>query len=256
MKKITDFLQNLGLSTAEAKIYLKLLELGQTSITQLAHSLQMNRVTAHFNIRNLIDRGLVTHVKQGRCRELTAQPPDTLSYLIEQKERQIKDLREQFDSSLPDLQHLMPTGNHLKRQPDVKFYEGEAGVRAIYREVLKSHELRSYVNISSIFEVFPENPQLFPKAVSREHLKMWEIIEKSPQSQEYIKKVNPKRYSYKFFPSDWNISIFDYMIFEGNIAMITGKPEPNGILIVNDDMFQNAKALFEMLWNLLPWPNK
>lgn len=256
MKKLTDFLQKLGLSTAETKIYLKLLELGQISITQLAHSLQMNRVTVHFNIQNLIDKGLVTHLKQGRSRELTAQPPDTLSYLIEQKEKQIRELREQFDSSLPALVHLMPAGDNLKRQLDVKFYEGEAGVRAIYREVLKSHELRSYVNISSIFEVFPENPQLFPEAVSREHLQMWEIIEDSPKSQEYIKKVNPNRYSYKFFPSDWNISVFDYMIFEGNIAMITGKPEPNGILIVNDDMYQNAKALFEMLWNLLPSPNK
>lgn len=254
MKHIADFLKNLGFSPVEAKIYIRLLELGQSSITELAHSLQMNRVTAHFNIQNLIEKGLITHVKQGRQRELSAQPPETLQYIIEKKERQIRRLEEEFTGILPIMHKLMPSTPHTHRNFDVKFFQGENGVRAIYREVLKSHELRSYVNISSIFEVFPENPQLFPEAVSRRHLKMWEIIEDSSRSREYIKTVDPKRYFYKFFPSDWNVSVFDYMIFEGKIAMIAGKQELNGILIVNDDMYQNAKALFEMLWNLLPSP--
>jgi len=252
MKKILDFLINLGLSTAEAKIYTRLTELGQSSMTELAHSLQMNRVTTHFNVQNLIDKGLITHVKQGRSRELTAQSPDSLQYLIEQKDNHVKRLKEEFINTIPLMKKTMPLINKPERHFDVKFFQGKNGVKAIYREVLKSTELRSYVNISNIFEVFPENPQLFPEAVSRKHLKMWEIIEDSLISRNYVKTVDPKRYSYKFFPSDWNISVFDYMIFDGKIAMITGKQEPKGILIVNDDMYKNAKALFEMLWRLLP----
>jgi sugar-specific transcriptional regulator TrmB len=254
MKQIHDFLIDLGLSDAESKIYYKLLEMGQCSVTELAHSLNMNRVTAHFNIKSLIDKGLITHLKQGRSRELHAQPPDALQYLIEKRESDAKNLREAFSMMLPLMNKAKPSKEIANGKFDVRFFQGENGVRAIYREVLKSNELRSYVNISSISQMFPENPSLFPDAVSSKHLTMWEIIEDSPKSREYLKTINPQKYFYKFFPPEWNISLFDYMIFDGKIAMIAGKQEISGILIDNAELYDNAKILFELMWKLLPEP--
>lgn len=254
MKHIADFLQDLGLSPVEAKIYIRLLELGKSSITELSHSLQMNRITVHFNIKNLIERGLITHIKHGRLRELTPQPPSTLQYLIEQKQTRVKMLREEFASALPLMDKLIPTKGQSDNKLDVKFFQGKNGVRAIYREVLKSKEIRAYVNISKIFEAFPENSQLFPDAQIHKSATLWEILEDSPRSREYIKTFDPKRYFYKFFPSKWNVSVFDYLIFDGQIAMISGKEELDGIIIQSDNMYQNAKVIFEMLWSLLPKP--
>lgn len=254
MKQIDDFLKHLGLSEAESKIYARLLEIGQSSITELAHSLSMNRVTAHFNIQSLIDKGLITHVKLGRLREITAQPPQVLQYLVEQKEKEAADARGEFNLTLPLLTKSMPTKENSAGKFDVKFYEGKNGVRAIYRELLKSKEIRAYVNISNIFELFPENATLFPDAQVHRSSTLWEILEDSPRSREYIKTFDPKRYSYKFFPSKWHVSVFDYLIFDGQIAMISGKGELDGLIIQNENMFENAKALFEMLWSLLPDP--
>ncbi len=256
MKKVVDLLHNLGLSEAEIKIYIKLLELGRCSVTELAHSLGMNRVTAHFNIQSLIDIGLITHMKQGRSRELTAQPPEALQYLIDQKDRQMKEIHEEFTSALPVLSALMPTVGPDRSKFDLKFYRGVTGVRSVYHEVLKAKELRSYVNTKNTFDIFPENPKLFLEAQDKNNLKMWEITDSSPESFGYIKHADPKKYFYRFFPSSWNTSVFDYMIFEGKIAMVAGKEEPNGILIVNEDMYQNAVALFEMVWKLLPVPSQ
>ena len=253
MKKVVEFLHNLGLSEAEIKIYVKLLELGRCSVTELAHSLNMNRVTAHFNIQSLIDQGLITHVKEGRSRELTAQPPESLQYLIDQKDKQIKEIHEQFASSLPVLTALMPSVTADHNKFDVKFYQGVTGVRTIYHEVLKAKEIRSYVTVNNIFNSFPENQKLFQQAVRSNDLKMWEIVEDSPTSRADIKNNDPARYFYKFFPPDWKgSSLFDYMIFEGKIAMIAGPQEPSGILIVNEGMYRNSLALFELLWRLLP----
>ena len=255
MKQIIDFLHNLGLSEAEIKIYVKLLELGRVSITELAHSLGMNRVTAHFNIQSLIDQGLITQVKQGRSRELTAQPPEALKYLIEQKDKQLKSLHEQFDSALPALSNLMPAGTEGRNKFDVKFYQGTSGARAIYREVLKTKELRSYVNVNSVFTLFPENQRLFIDAMRRQNMVMREIVDDSQKTKEDIKKCDPARYFYKFFPSDWQHSdIYDYMMFDGKTAMIAGTKEPNGIIITNAEMYRSGVALFELLWRLLPEP--
>jgi sugar-specific transcriptional regulator TrmB len=255
MKKIRDFLSNLGLTETEINIYVKLLELGRTSVSELARTLEMNRVTAHFTIQGLIDKGLITHVKEGRSRELTAQPPEALKYLIEQKDKEVKLLNEQFTSTLPMLTGLMPQINQESKEFDVKFFEGIQGVRAIYREVLKAKELRSYVNIQAISSVLPENPAMFPEATRLKHLKMWEIIENSPKSQEYLKTIDPHNYFYKFIPTSSKLSTFDYMIFDGKIAMISGTEKLNGLMIINTNLYLNARTLFEIMWNLLPDPS-
>ena len=252
MKKIRDFLHNLGLTETEINIYVKLLEVGRCSVSEIARALDMNRVTAHFTIQGLIDKGLITHVKEGRSRELTAQPPDALQYLIERKDKEIKLLHEEFSGALPALIGLMPQKSGPNQEFDVKFYHGIAGVKAIYREVLKTKTLRAYANITQITTAVPENFSLFPEANNLKHVEMREIIEDSEKSREYIKKMNPSNYSYRFFPQALPNSIFDYLIFDGKIAMISGKKELNGIMIINNDLSENAKALFDMLWKLIP----
>jgi len=253
MKKIRDFLTNLGLTETEINIYVKLLEVGRCSVSEIARTLEMNRVTAHFTIQGLIDKGLITHVKEGRSRELTAQPPEALQYLIERKDKEIKSLHEQFTGALPLLTGLMPNTAHSDQQFDVKFFHGTNNVRTIYREVLKAKELRSYVNVEKIFAFFPENAASFTEATQKKQLKMWEIIEDSSLTRKDIQMNNPENYHHKFFPNDWRHSdIFDYMIFDGRIAMIAGEKEPSGILVTNDGLYDNAVALFDLLWKLLP----
>lgn len=255
MKKIRDFLTNLGLTETEINIYVKLLEVGRCSVSEIARTLEMNRVTAHFTIQGLIDKGLITHVKEGRSRELTAQPPEALQYLIERKDKEIKSLHEQFTGALPLLSGLMPNNQQSSTNFDVKFFHGATGVKAIYRDVLKASELRSYVNVEKIFAFFPENAESFTAATQKKQLKMWEIIEDSSITRKDIQLNNPEQYHYKFFPKDWQHSnIFDYMIFDGKIAMIAGEKEPSGILVMNDGLFENAVALFDLLWRLLPDP--
>lgn len=252
MKKIRDFLTNLGLTETEINIYVKLLEVGRSSVSEIARTLSMNRVTAHFTIQGLIDKGLITHVKEGRSRELTAQPPEALQYLIERKDKEIKSLHEQFSGALPLLTGLMPAKLNLETTFDVKYFEGIAGVRAIYREVLKSKILRAYANISQITTAVPENFSLFPEANSLKHVQMREIIEDSERSRAYVKNMDPNNYSYRFFPEALPDTIFDYLIFDGKIAMISGKKDLNGIMIINKDLSTNAEALFDMLWKLIP----
>lgn len=252
MKPIVDFLHNLGLSEAEVKIYVKLLELGRVSITELAHSLGMNRVTAHFNIQSLIDKGLISHVKQGRSRELYAQPPEALKYLIEQKDKKVAELHEQYAASLPLMTGMMPKLGTENKRFDVKFYEGIIGVRAIYQEIFHTKILRAYANVSRITTAIPENLSLFPEANKLKHVEMREIIEDSEKSRAYLKNMGPSNYSYRFFPDALPDTIFDYLIFDEKIAMVSGGKELSGIMIINHDLTENAKALFDMLWKLIP----
>lgn len=253
MKKIQDFLLQLGLTEPEAKLYEGLLDYGKSTVMELSSRVGMNRITAHTNIENLKKRGLVTESRIGAKRILIAEPPERLSYLIEQKEESVNSLKEKLPEMISTINSSL-TNPKQSDKLEIKYYEGFQGVRSIYREVLKSNELRSYVNISKIFELFPENPQLFPDNLDKGHLQMWELIEDSSRSREYIKDLDPKKYRYKFFTKKWKMDIFDYMIFDKKIAIITADDlnRVKGILIQDENIFENAKFLFDMTWDLVP----
>ena len=48
----------------EAKIYHEVLKVGPTTVQEVAQLIGINRVTAHFQINNLVKKGLVTQLMQ------------------------------------------------------------------------------------------------------------------------------------------------------------------------------------------------
>lgn len=254
MKKVTDYLQEFGLTELEAMLYQGLLETGPTTIMGLAEHVGIKRITTHFNIENLITKGLVTQSIQGARRQIIAEQPERLEYLIEQKERSVSQLKNDFPDFIKTLYSALPQSKPDEKEVEIKYYTGTQGVRSIYQEVLDAKEVRSYVNINRIFDLFPENPQLFPNIMSKRLSKMWEIVEDSVRSREYLKKINPKNYRYKFFPKNWDQKLFyDYMIFDNRVVIITAQGNTvSGILIHNENIYKNSLYIFNMVWDLLP----
>lgn len=257
-KSIEKFLIDFGLNEKEISIYLALLRSGPSTVMDISRDTAIKRSTTHNTVEELIKKGLVTQTNYGERRMVVAEDPEKLNFLLDQKKWQLKQISDALPQAISQIYNIVPD---IKSTTDVevKYYEGSSAIRSIYREVLKTNELRSYVNINKIFEVFPENPQLFPAEVDKGHLKMWEIIEDSPTSREYIKTVDKKNYKYKTFSDKWNSKMFfDYMIFKGHIVIISAEGQPatvKAVMIINDSIYENAKLLFDMMWDLLPEPS-
>lgn len=257
LKRIIDYLIKLGLSEKEAKIYRSLLSTGPTTVLRLANYTGIKRITVHFNIENLIKKGLVSQIKERGRRKLIAEFPESLKYLLEKKEEETKKLKDELPEIISHFYKSIPS-LYSSNRIEAKYYEGKDGVSLIYKEALRAKEIRSYVNISMIYKMFPENPQLFPESLERHNLKMWEIVEDSVVSRNYIKQVVSKSqtYYYKFFPEDFDQSIFfDYMIFDGKVGIISGERKiPSGVLISHQNIYLTSKLIFDMFWKLLPSP--
>lgn len=152
MRKILDYLQKLGFSEVEAKLYLKLLKSGQMSVTELAHSVGINRTAAYAYINSLLNKGVIAKLT-GKSSKLVANPPEHLQYLVEQKITETSMLKETFPSILSALYTSLPQQKD-KTQSDTKYYRGRTGVKAIYEEVLRSDKIRSYFNAADIDRYF------------------------------------------------------------------------------------------------------
>ncbi len=253
-KNLLENLKIFGLTDKEITIYLTLLRTGPNTIMNLSRETGIKRSTTHNNVEELIKKGIVSQTNHGERRMVIAENVDKLKFLIEQRKWDIKKMEDNLPEVVRSIGALIPQASDGEKF-EVKYYDGEVGVRSIYREVVNSKELKSYVNISRIFELFPENPQLFPENVDKGNLEMWEFIEDSDVSREYIKHINPKKYHYKFLPKTWNVAVFDYMMFDGKVAIISAKDDkPVGIIIDSYSIYESAKSLFNMMWDLVPEP--
>src|SRR5207248_2411729 len=72
-----------------------------------------------------------------------------------------------------------------------------------------------------------------------------ELLEKG-----VIATSNGGRYFYKFLPANIGLTSVT-LIYENNVAILNIKQEISGIILHNNDYFNNSKKLFDFLWSLL-----
>jgi sugar-specific transcriptional regulator TrmB len=251
MTKVQDYLQNLGLSEVEAKVYTGLLEHGPSTVMELAKHLHMKRITVHFNVENLIQKGLIAQTKEGTRRKVFAETPDKLLSLVEDQERSILEIKKEFPNVLKEIKTIVPQYQPMS-EVELSYYEGKKGVYRIYEEALSASEMRSYVNLETIASVFPENVDLFVSAQKNNNvLRVWEIVEDSVVARENTSKfAESNKYFFKF--TKMKLTPADVMIFNGRVAIVTASEKPSGIIIQNDHYYRLSKEIFDFVWSVLP----
>lgn len=253
MDNILNFLKQLDLSDVEAKLYLTLLQNGPVSVRDLAETVEIKRTTAYFYIDQLIEKGLITKQVKSSKKMVAANPPETLQHLVELKIASAKSVELNFPKILEALTNNLPKDNNTP-EAEITYYKGKNGVKKIYEDALKTNELRSYVNIAEIAEVFPENFPLFDSTLrNNDRMKMYEIVEDSPQARQRIAMTGKReRYIYKFLPKTMSLTAQDIMIYDDKVAIIHFKDNINGIVLRNADLYSNFKMLFNIIWEILP----
>jgi sugar-specific transcriptional regulator TrmB len=254
MDKIVDYLKQLELSDIEAKLYVALLQSGVTGVKELAEKVDVKRTTAYFYIDQLIEKNLIIKVVNKSKKQIAAvDPKEGLEELVKRKLQSAQETKEQFSTMLKSITELNPTVADTQ-DSEIQYYKGKNGVRKIYEKALQADALRSFVNVTEILEVFPENSQLFDSAFKKnQKIKMYEIVEDSPQARKRF-AATPKleRYFYKLLPENMKLSAQDILIYDNKVAIIHFKDTIYGVVLTNADLYNNFKMLFNFIWKILP----
>ena len=258
MKKVTDYLQQLGLTEIEAKVYSGLIEKGPSSVKNLADHIGIKRITTHFNVQSLITKGLIVQTVHGSRRQIIAEPPERLQYLIEQKEKNVIQLKNEFSDFVKILKNDLSKPKIEEQKVEVKYYEGKNGVQLIYKEVLAANEVRSYVKFDAVSSIFPDNFDLFSKGMKdNPNLIIWEIVEKSKISKSLTYNfAKNSRYHYKIAHPTIKLSDSDVMLYDNKIAMVNLRQNVSGVIIVSKDFYEVTKEIFDFVWRMTPEINQ
>src|SRR3989344_2676729 len=117
MPDLVEITKNIGLTTKAAKIYLAALELGETSVQQLAQKSRIKRTTLYYILDELVEAGALILAKTGRKVYYVAEQPATL----------LKNAKEKISSFEESIKLLEDKAGYIKNKPRVYFLYGSSG---------------------------------------------------------------------------------------------------------------------------------
>ena len=133
-------LRKLGLSEKELTIYLKLLEIGPSSVRNLANITKVNRGSTYEGLKELQSKGLVSYYNDATRQKFIAENPKQLKVLLVEESEKIKALEEDLNPLISELRALH---HNTKNQPISRLYEGEKGIKTILNDLLDTLEASS-----------------------------------------------------------------------------------------------------------------
>lgn len=251
---IEEIIVKAGLDETESKVYLALLQLGPSTVSEITKKAAITRTLGYHVLQKLGVYGLVDEsASAGERRVFTAEHPQRLLQFVKNKknawERKLKDL----EDGLPEIISLFK----VAEKPTIRYQQGVAGVKSIFDETLNSK-----TEILSILDAEGWNTPEFKswgENYNRERGKR-KIHEKillldTPAGREWMKhyKGSFKYTEYKWIKREQLPGIEDFggeiNIYENRVVMALHKPVEMGVMIESKALANLLSGLHKLAWN-------
>ncbi len=240
-------LQNIGLSDKEAKVYLANLELGQSSVQNIAKKAGVNRATTYVILNSLIKKGLCSTFEQDKKTLYVASDPNLLEGVFEVQKKELEEKQRYFQTIVPQLNLI---NNRQTDKPKVKFFEGKQGLINCFIEFTGYNGGKD-----DYFRLAFHRDRLEKIFTPEENARFREMRKKNQGSSKSKVLYNSKvpisdttdalriRLDEDKFPLPCDIGVFG-----DNIRILSESKELSGILIVDHDIATTLRSLFELAW--------
>ncbi len=235
----------LGLSEVEGKVYIALLELGGGYVSSVARKAGLPRVNCYHILENLTAKGLVNYISKNRVRYYTAEPPQKIINILENRVHYARKI----------MPELLSITNTLALKPKIKYYEGMEGVKNIMLDTLSAKkELLGYSNLKFAAELFQDFIKDYALQKMKKNIKTRIICPSSEEAFAYVKKSYPPN-----FPPELIEILFvnpkefwfenEITIYDDKVAVISlNKDELIGMIFESPVYARSQRAIFNLAW--------
>lgn len=245
---LEDIFAVLNLNPIDAKVYEAALELGPTTVQNIAYKAKIIRTTAYRSIDRLRENGLMSIAVKGKKKYFVAENPEKLRGLTREKSSQAAEAEKTLDNLLPKLKGI---ANTVSGKPKVRFYEGREGLKTVYDETLDYKEILVHCMTENWAKLMPYYLTWYFGQVKKRRIKTKEIVETSPSGNEYCHLYSSKNNIIKQLPKIYK-SDTDYMIYGNKVAFLSyNRKNPVGIVIEDEEIVKHEKIHFEVMWEAL-----
>ena len=233
----TKILEDIGLTNAEIKIYLALLELGTSTAGPILEKSGLQNSVVHMTLNKLIDKGFVTFVKEGKRNHYQATNPKHITdYINEKKER--------FEEILPEL---LLKQKIAKEKPEIITFRGIKGIKELLLELLAAggkehHTFGSSVKSLMLGDAWWVNYHkkraakgIHARLIFNKSLASWKAEAKYPKSE--------VRYTRAGFEP-----LTETIIRNDKIGVIVWTDKPLGMIIHQKEAAESYDEFFQLMW--------
>lgn len=237
-------LLEIGFADKEAGVYLALLEMGPSTVSEIARKASINRTTGYDIVELLTAKGLVNALGEGKIKKYAAENPQKMIALSEEKFQQSQKEMEAVKNLLPELNSIF----NKTEKPKVKFYEGREGIKQAFEDTLITKE--SLVGYASADPMYESMPEFFPNYVKKRVTKKIScrmIAPDTPESKKVASQDKTQLRESRLVPTDrFNLAV-EVNIYD-NKVMIASWKENLAILIESEKIADAQKKIFELAW--------
>ena len=241
MKYLVEALEKIGLSDKQAKVYLAALELGDSTIQELARKSGVKRPSIYNFLDEMINKGYLTKNEIKGKTHITAEKPESI---IEKQKRQTA----MMNNLLPDLLGIY---NSPAEKPKIKFYEGFEGIKKVYDNLITEekpiHTFGDYdIMLSSELSAYMDN---WARERAKKNIPIRIITQENSPLKNYenrnITDLREVKYAQNAkFSTEINI-------FGDKVALISFQKPGMGAIIENKNTAETLMSVWQLLWDNL-----
>jgi sugar-specific transcriptional regulator TrmB len=244
MKEIdTDILEDLGLSKSEIRVYISLLELGETSSGPIIQKSGLQNSVVYNAISHLTEKGLVSFVLKGKVKRFQAADPNNLVYFLDAKKKRLLEILPMLSKKKEEYKH------------EAKLFLGWKGVYSAFNSIIetlpKNSEYLGFaagaeeqfsIQTKTFFEVFNRKRDEMNYAVK---LIANESARKSIESYKYAKGQKKPEYRYVD-----GFALNGVIILGDRVLQVAFEQEPIAVIISSSAMANSFRHVFWSYWKV------
>ena len=152
-------LRKLGLTEKEVRVYLAGLELGPSSVQNIAKIAELARPTAYEIIKKLEEKRLFVETKQKRKKVFIAQSPESILGILRAQKREIEEKEREFIRIIAALEA------RYSKEEGIRVFKGKDGLKSL-------EEIISFSSVPGILIINPKNIPINPKSLKKIYLEI------------------------------------------------------------------------------------
>jgi HTH-type transcriptional regulator, sugar sensing transcriptional regulator len=247
-EKNIEGLEKVGLTKAEAKTYLALIELKESKTGSLCKAASIPSSNMYHVLESLMEKGLVSYRLQNNIKVFMPALPEVIDSLFIEKQKRIEEERKEMKSLIKSLKDKE---QEEKSHSKYKYYEGIVGVKSMWHEINESlHHLpksimtKYYTGVKEAYEPLIAFYDEFHKTRMKLGISNQAIFPFEDKKTSKLRKKQNSEVKFMELKNEAEWGVIGDLYF---IQYITAKT-PRGFLIHDDKFAKTFEQVFDQLW--------
>lgn len=245
-KAIQNIVEEAGLSGREAKVYLKLLNLGETTSGELIKETKMYKADVYEVVKKLVEKGLISYIKRNAKLFYKPADPKKLLNIIEDKKAELERKKADISSILKELEEKYKS-QKIKRE--VSVLEGIEGLKTILIDAAKEKKPIYLLGASMrFFEIMAHRLPQWEKQRDKSKIELIGIWVDNPE----VRRWNKDRTKIKarYIPEEQLSQLATWGRCGDFLAIMVMEESPLIIKIKSREIAEAFAKQFEMMWKM------